>query len=641
MFSNQAEKMELLKELIFGNERRLSEAYLQKLSKNIKTSEKDFDKNSGALEFANKEIEKIKSEKNELCEKYVVAKKKSSQKKIANLEKLNQIRTILRDRIEEAHFQNRINQGIEEKKEKFKNYEEKLSKYPDSLNINFIRDWTEVIELNKKYKELDIEEEIVFSSEYEFEPDNLDQLLEMIPISKKSQEIKEKYGEIEDVLNYLDDLINKHQKYLGNHHKKEKFLKLEKAKKYQLALQKLEPSIEQKWQDLLIICEMQHDDLFFRNVEELEKVKKIIFDECDTYSCPSCEANLIMEGNQLKLGKAEISDESKECFGKIENFIRKEKLILGTIEECKDASNYEEYEEINQYEVETEIEELHEYEPEIPDPITINKLISRYKKQEKKEEILNRKISLSSGRFDDLEYPKDINKYYEVYCAIHNEFKSCAQFLKDNEHREVENNLDEDNVMLKEIDKKIMEIEDMVETIEEYKMIEDKEKEIVKLEKKRKELIVQSETSKKMEKIVKETESEVMNNNIDTINLQLNNILTTLFEDIRIELNMIKNLKSGEAKPSVNLKIMIDGKDYNNIDYLSGGEQDRISLALTIVFNLILGSEIIMLDEVMSSLDAVTREKCLRIMKRYLKNKIILNICHETIEGYYDQIIEI
>ena len=43
----------------------------------------------------------------------------------------------------------------------------------------------------------------------------------------------------------------------------------------------------------------------------------------------------------------------------------------------------------------------------------------------------------------------------------------------------------------------------------------------------------------------------------------------------------------------------------------------------------------------MSSLDRDMREKCLDIIKKYSKDKIILNICHETIEGYYDNILSI
>jgi DNA repair exonuclease SbcCD ATPase subunit len=639
MYSNQSEKMELLKELIFGVQRQISEKYLQKINKNIKKYEKDFDKNSGALDFAIQDLNKVKKEKTDLIVQYKLAQKKSNQKKIANLEKLKDAEKLLEDRIISNQFQTKLNDLIEEKKEKLTEIKQKINdQYPKDFNYSFFKNWSETIQLQKDYKELNLDQDNYLSTD--FKVDSLEQLIEIRPLSVKCDDIKQKYTDIGDIDKYLNELIDKHQKYINNHSKKEKFEKLIKVKKYQIALEKLQPSIEEKWKLLLNRFEIEDKD--FHNEQHLEEIRKIVFNEQDIYNCPHCEQEVIMEGNVLKINKIEINDNDKESFNKIEGFLKKQKLISTKMEECKDAEDFEEYEDIDLDDVENQINELRYYDESVPSSHVISTLITLYKKRERKEIILVKLSKLNSEQFEGLEYPsaKEIDTYYSTFQTLKVKETEYTKFLEENEFEEINNDIEKDKEMSSEVREKIAGIEKLVSAIDEYKIIENKEKEIDKLEKKRKNIIEQSETNKKMEKIVKETESEVMNNNIDTINLQLNNILTALFEDIQIELSMIKNLKNGEARVSVNLKIILSGREYNNIEYLSGGELDRISMALTITFNLIMGSKIMLLDEVMSSLDGENREKCLQIMRRHLKNKIILNVCHETTEGYYDQIVQ-
>ena len=60
---------------------------------------------------------------------------------------------------------------------------------------------------------------------------------------------------------------------------------------------------------------------------------------------------------------------------------------------------------------------------------------------------------------------------------------------------------------------------------------------------------------------------------------------------------------------------------------------------LTDDFNYLKANKILLLDECMASLDVDNRAKCLRAIKKYANDKIVVNICHETIEGFYDEII--
>ena len=105
---------------------------------------------------------------------------------------------------------------------------------------------------------------------------------------------------------------------------------------------------------------------------------------------------------------------------------------------------------------------------------------------------------------------------------------------------------------------------------------------------------------------------------------------------------MFKKLKGkGELKPQFNMKVTLKGNEYDNLNFLSGGEKDRISIALTLTLSTLLNNPIIMFDESMSSLDEEMRERCLDLIKKYASDKILINICHSTIEGYYDNIIRL
>ncbi len=85
----------------------------------------------------------------------------------------------------------------------------------------------------------------------------------------------------------------------------------------------------------------------------------------------------------------------------------------------------------------------------------------------------------------------------------------------------------------------------------------------------------------------------------------------------------------------------MNGIEYDSLNVLSGGEKDRVSLALTLTLSLIRNSPMLLLDECMASLDTENRQICLKLLKKFVNNKVVLNVCHETTEGYYDNICDI
>ena len=141
-----------------------------------------------------------------------------------------------------------------------------------------------------------------------------------------------------------------------------------------------------------------------------------------------------------------------------------------------------------------------------------------------------------------------------------------------------------------------------------------------------------------------EVECQVLQTTVDSINLVLSDIATRLFDDpITISLSLFKTLKSKDrVKPTVNLSINYRGGEYDNITQLSGGEGDRISLAITIALARLNSSPFLLLDECMASLDADLKECSVDVLRHFLGNtKTIISVLHEGTEGYFDDIISL
>ena len=139
-----------------------------------------------------------------------------------------------------------------------------------------------------------------------------------------------------------------------------------------------------------------------------------------------------------------------------------------------------------------------------------------------------------------------------------------------------------------------------------------------------------------------EVECKQLLDTVDTINSVLCDILPLFFDKpITMVLKLYKILKTKkQIKPGLNISVKCDGVEYNEIDQMSGGEGDRVSLALVLSLNSVSNSPIILLDECISSLDGVNKESCVEAMKT-LEGKTIICVDHEGVEGFYDNTITV
>jgi DNA repair exonuclease SbcCD ATPase subunit len=146
-----------------------------------------------------------------------------------------------------------------------------------------------------------------------------------------------------------------------------------------------------------------------------------------------------------------------------------------------------------------------------------------------------------------------------------------------------------------------------------------------------------------------EVECQTLQNTVDTINATLNDVLDIIFDQpIRVTVQLFKTLKSKaidgtqRIKPTVNVTIAYKGGEFTDINKLSGGEGDRISLAMTIALNRLSTCPFIMVDEAMSSIDGQLKEQCINALRSALGcTKAMYCINHEVTEGHYDKVLSI
>ena len=365
-------------------------------------------------------------------------------------------------------------------------------------------------------------------------------------------------------------------------------------------------------------------------------------------NCPKCREKLIIEEGELKMKKCRFMKKEdvlkfKKNISNIINFYeKKEKYQI-------ELQNYIKLK--NDMDLPEEVEHIEGNLSELKRKINdLQKIIFiKYKEEDIEEKKSFLKLYKKNIEFNDLEYlveknynpifdnydlPEDFSSYFKEYQNINLEIEKINSYLEDKEEESI-GDLEERRDKLNEV----------INDLDKFKIfldIDEKRKKLNEFKEENKQFLKKREICFEIKKIINEESASTFENLIGNFNDSLNEIVGEIFEDIHITLGMFKKLKAkGELKPQFNMKVMLKGNEYDNLNFLSGGEKDRLSIALTLTLSTLLNNPIIMFDESMSSLDEEMRERCLDLIKKYASDKILINICHSTIEGYYDNIIRL
>lgn len=154
-----------------------------------------------------------------------------------------------------------------------------------------------------------------------------------------------------------------------------------------------------------------------------------------------------------------------------------------------------------------------------------------------------------------------------------------------------------------------------------------------------------------LRKVLVATEYEMFSRLVAEIGDKTTQILSLLFEDpISFEITTEKTLKSDKEiiRSKIGFLVRYKGGEAEDLSELSGGEGDRVSLALTIALgecmnkNQLLESSltpILLLDETLKFLDGSHKELAANVIRKHCSNRTVICVNQDSVEGYYDKII--
>lgn len=146
----------------------------------------------------------------------------------------------------------------------------------------------------------------------------------------------------------------------------------------------------------------------------------------------------------------------------------------------------------------------------------------------------------------------------------------------------------------------------------------------------------------KLKQYAVDIECKILQNIIDNINASLYDITSMLFQECTVELSLYKALKNKQEniKPCVHFTIYHKGNVHDSTNELSGGELDRLSLAITLALHKISPCPFIMFDELAASLNDEQKNIVISTIKEHT-NCTTLYVQHGGIQGVFDTIIDV
>ena len=145
----------------------------------------------------------------------------------------------------------------------------------------------------------------------------------------------------------------------------------------------------------------------------------------------------------------------------------------------------------------------------------------------------------------------------------------------------------------------------------------------------------------KLKEKISEAEAIYLFNIIESINSHAQIYLEYFFPEdpIIIKLLSFKETKDNN-KPQINVEIDYKGMEFL-FDDLSGGEQARVNLAFTLALNEIFDSKILLLDECTANINEDLTTMIFDTLKEHFKDKYVIVIAHQVIEGIFDDIVKL
>lgn len=187
--------------------------------------------------------------------------------------------------------------------------------------------------------------------------------------------------------------------------------------------------------------------------------------------------------------------------------------------------------------------------------------------------------------------------------------------------------------------------EELARMCENYSRFSDLQHEFESTDKIYKKMMHRLEALVKLEDKARQVEITILEDTVNSLNIEMEKYLNILFptDPILVIFKMTKELKTkNEQRMTCSMEIFYKNNVYDDINQLSGGEADRISLAKTLAMNNISGADYVFLDESLNALDLSLKSSVIELLKEFCgNNKVCIVISHDGIEGEYHNIIDL
>lgn len=627
---SNAEKMEILREAIFQDEENPQD-YTEVVKENIEKIKDELTKNSQEyniyLGVYNTKMDTYKDE----LEFYT--QNKSLQvvdisKKIYVLQK------------EKAFIENNIK--ILKQKEELIQELESISRPLPDISVEDMHKVLRVKELREKTADLKISDEVIDISEEEVSSE-LKKWAKIKSVKKKFNisNIPERITELEEIIKKCEIM----EQVKETKQREDKIrLELKDVTDQLNSLNEEMRDLEDKWTGCDKLDKRNYDHIF-------TKIKET--DGCD-HLCPNCGVGLIMNMGKLKTVDSSLkTSEKKALLSMLETYsklVNKENNISIKCDKLKlmlssmPGTEYEDLGDVNEYK--REYKELLVCEEPIHSEEELRKLESELRVRKQVEE-LNNEIALTKKSIKSV-INKDI-----VPCITIELVKECEK--TDRKIKEINGKIKylpelyETAETIESIDEKLIIYEEERKNIERLKRAKQIFKEVENL---KDEISLRQENIKVLEirfknlnnllQVIEDALYTTLDSYINELNETCNNILAELFDEpIIVDISLFKEYKNKKenVRNMFNIKVEHKGLIYDNLNDMSGGEKDRLSFVLAIAMARNNSSPILMLDESTSSLNANWRVMCVDVIKRYAEDKTVINVCHDAVEGYYDEVV--
>lgn len=347
------------------------------------------------------------------------------------------------------------------------------------------------------------------------------------------------------------------------------------------------------------------------------------------YECPSCNTLLNVHGSKLKIAKSINTDKYKNTPNlKTDLDIMKTKYTKYTMLK-------EELDNLHSkltYPIKTE-KELIEMENKKNEQIKYHERYKQLNEELKNNIVYTNMTQPPKNKTSNRDYlnKKDLINLYESYVN------------KYNTNQELYNNLYK---KFQSIEKNIQDVKDKIKLL--TISVSEKKTTEIKLNESNEELYTANVqynfnkqfglTNELKEKwqdmilfnnVVNKSISDVMLYTLNSINFTIQKYIKGFFDK---ELTMTFNLNTD--------KYCIDISLSPDINTLSGGEYDRLVLAITLAFSEFFKLPLLCLDEIVNSLDIYTTQKVITFIKHhYPMNQAIIFVGHQMIQGMFDSIV--